>query len=101
MEDNSQQFCQKISTEEFEIQRDVLSEYALADLLRSIMTNNSLTDRDKLKWIKQFKSYHPEVYDLYFTDQLKTENKLRSKPKKNTIRSQNSNLFKRFLSIRL
>jgi hypothetical protein len=30
-----------------------MSEYALADLLRSIMTDDKLSDREKLKWIKQ------------------------------------------------
>ncbi|CAG2100175.1 unnamed protein product [Medioppia subpectinata] len=63
-ERNADQYCEKITAEEFELQRDVMSEYALADLLKSIMTDDRLTDRDKLKWIKQFKSYHPDVYDF-------------------------------------
>ncbi|CAG2162925.1 unnamed protein product [Oppiella nova] len=47
------QYCQKVTADEFELQRDVMSEYALADLLKSIMTDDRLSDRDKLKWIKQ------------------------------------------------
>lgn len=46
-------FCEKISLNEFELQRDVLSEMALSDLLESIMRDDTLTERDKLKWIKQ------------------------------------------------
>lgn len=61
-------FCEKISLNEFELQRDVLSEMALSDLLESIMRDDTLTERDKLKWIKQFKMYHPDVYDIYFTN---------------------------------
>lgn len=51
--DCSQYYCQQITSDEFDLQRDVMSEYALADLLRSIMTDDKLTDREKLKWIKQ------------------------------------------------
>ena len=35
------------------MQRDVLSEVALSELLESIMRDESMSERDKLKWIKQ------------------------------------------------
>ncbi|XP_017494092.1 PREDICTED: DEP domain-containing protein 1A-like, partial [Rhagoletis zephyria] len=46
-------FCQTVTNEEFEMQRDVLSEVALSELLESIMRDESMSERDKLKWIKQ------------------------------------------------
>ncbi|XP_054162437.1 DEP domain-containing protein 1A-like [Oppia nitens] len=99
-EQQVKQYCQTITSEEFELQRDVMSEYALADLLKSIMTDERLSDRDKLKWIKQFKSYHPDVYDLYFTNQIKvskSEEYLNKRSDKKMNRLQNkSNLLKKY-----
>lgn len=46
-------FCKKISNDEFELQRDALSDQALNELLQSIMQDDTISERDKLKWIKQ------------------------------------------------
>lgn len=46
-------YCQKITNDEYEIQRDTLSDMALSDLLQNIMDNDSMSQRDKFKWIKQ------------------------------------------------
>lgn len=35
------------------MQRDVFSEQALTELLESILKSDSMSERDKLKWIKQ------------------------------------------------
>ena len=50
---SSNDYCHKISNEEYELQRDALSDMALSDLLQSIMRDDTLSERDKLKWIKQ------------------------------------------------
>lgn len=55
-------YCQKISSEEFEMQRDVMSEVALSELMESIMRDESMSERDKLKWIKQVSWHLPVIY---------------------------------------
>ena len=54
-EKESNEYCKKISNEEYELQRDQLSDLALNDLLQNIMNDNTISERDKLKWIKQVK----------------------------------------------
>ncbi|KAI7696077.1 hypothetical protein SSS_08129 [Sarcoptes scabiei] len=70
--ESNNEYCLKVTNEEYQIQRDAFSEKALQDLLLSVMNDDSMTERDKLKWIKQFKTYHPDVYDSHITSILRT-----------------------------
>ncbi|KAH9412549.1 Domain found in Dishevelled, Egl-10, and Pleckstrin (DEP), partial [Dermatophagoides pteronyssinus] len=96
-EKESNEYCKKISNEEYELQRDQLSDLALNDLLQNIMNDNTISERDKLKWIKQFKMYHPDVYDVYLTNHNGTVNEQQNEckqkietKKRNRIRSLSS-----------
>ncbi|OTF74791.1 hypothetical protein BLA29_009406 [Euroglyphus maynei] len=79
------------------------------------MQDDTISERDKLKWIKQFKMYHPDVYDVYFTNNCNMIEQCKQKSnvmgKRNRTRSSHSiidsslksdnGLFKRFFSLKI
>ncbi|XP_034870368.1 DEP domain-containing protein 1B isoform X1 [Mirounga angustirostris] len=59
-------FCRQISPEEFEYQRAYGSQEPLAALLEEVITDATLSSKEKKKKLKQFQKSYPEVYQERF-----------------------------------
>ncbi|XP_014662640.1 PREDICTED: DEP domain-containing protein 7-like isoform X2 [Priapulus caudatus] len=63
-------YCEQVSEEEFERQRQETSETALKDLVNSIIDDASTSLRSKKHWLKKLQKCHPDIYDKHFADML-------------------------------
>ncbi|CAN8004121.1 unnamed protein product [Ixodes hexagonus] len=55
-------YCQQVSREQFEAQRQALSERALAELLDDILQNPRISDKERSLRVKQFQHNYPSIY---------------------------------------
>ena len=61
-------YCDMVTDEEYKQQATTTTEIALKDLMNSILDNTSISLKEKKERLKQFKKYHQEIYDKYFSD---------------------------------
>ncbi|XP_068240420.1 DEP domain-containing protein 1A-like isoform X2 [Palaemon carinicauda] len=86
-------YCQQVSQEQYERQRLTGSQQFLVQLLDQILMNDKLTNKEKRKKLKEFKSLYPEVYKERFPQEIqKSENR--------SIRFKNLMKFSSFTSLR-
>lgn len=65
--DRAVQFCQQVSSAEFENQRQPSSQMsALEELLENIVRSENMTDKEKRRRLKQFQRTYPAVYTRRF-----------------------------------
>ncbi|XP_043941541.1 DEP domain-containing protein 1A [Protopterus annectens] len=74
-------FCRQISTEEFEQQKTVSSQAAIAELLESILKDKNLSLKDKRKKLKQFQKEYPDIYKKRFPNTESEAKLFGDKPK--------------------
>ncbi|XP_059922181.1 DEP domain-containing protein 1A isoform X1 [Gadus macrocephalus] len=79
-------FCRQISSVEFEEQRVAASHKAMEDLLEILLTDRSITDKDRQKRLKQFRKQYPDIYSRRIPASDREEKKPKIKPPLLTIR---------------
>ncbi|KAM4712420.1 DEP domain-containing protein 4 [Anableps anableps] len=60
-------FCQRVSPQEYEDQRDATTLESLRQLLRDISSNQSMAAKEKRKLLKEFEKHHPVVFLQHFS----------------------------------
>lgn len=59
-------FCQRVTPQEYEDQREATTLESLRQLLRDILSNNSMAAKEKRKLLKEFEKHHPVVFLQHF-----------------------------------
>ncbi|KAM6895283.1 DEP domain-containing protein 4 [Xenentodon cancila] len=60
-------FCQQVTSQEYEDQREATTLESLKQLLRDISSNKSLPDKERKKLLKEFEKHHPVVFLQHFS----------------------------------
>ncbi|XP_043963656.1 DEP domain-containing protein 4 isoform X1 [Gambusia affinis] len=60
-------FCQRVTLQEYEDQRDATTLESLRQLLRDISSNTNMTAKQKRKLLKEFEKHHPVVFLQHFS----------------------------------
>ncbi|XP_027900007.1 DEP domain-containing protein 4 isoform X1 [Xiphophorus couchianus] len=60
-------FCQRVTPQEYEDQRDATTLESLRQLLRDISSNTNMTAKQKRKLLKEFEKHHPVVFLQHFS----------------------------------
>ncbi|KAG1676203.1 DEP domain-containing protein 1A [Nymphon striatum] len=89
-------FCERISSVEFEGQKQV-SQNNMLELLDGIISNRKLSEREKKKKLLQFKEIYPDVYSKRFPDDENTVDRVL----KTKLKSSKPQLLTRIKSIRI
>ncbi|KAG8177162.1 hypothetical protein JTE90_021756 [Oedothorax gibbosus] len=61
-------YCELVSRQQYEEQKASVSNEALLGLLRSILQDPDISDKERRRKMKLFKESHPEVYHLQFPE---------------------------------
>ncbi|XP_076010481.1 DEP domain-containing protein 1A isoform X1 [Genypterus blacodes] len=72
-------FCHQISSAEFEQQKLASSQKAMEELLEVLLTDQSISEKDRRKKLKQFQKLYPDIYSRRFPSDR--ENKQDNNPK--------------------
>ncbi|XP_067122366.1 DEP domain-containing protein 1A-like isoform X1 [Centruroides vittatus] len=86
-------YCEQVSLPQYEEQKNILSQQALANLLENLISNPNMSDKEKRRKIKQFKENHLNIYLNRFPNEDAEAAFFAKKPKQN--------LLSRILSVRL
>ncbi|XP_074525328.1 DEP domain-containing protein 1A isoform X2 [Halichoeres trimaculatus] len=73
-------FCHQISGAEFEQQKQESSQKAMEELLEILLTDQSMSEKDRRKKLKQFQKQYPDIYDRRCPPSDSENNKPKIKP---------------------
>lgn len=59
-------FCQRVTRQEYEDQREATTLESLRQLLRDILSNKRMAAKEKRKLLKEFEKHHPVVFLQHF-----------------------------------
>uniref|UniRef100_T1IT99 DEP domain-containing protein n=1 Tax=Strigamia maritima TaxID=126957 RepID=T1IT99_STRMM len=87
-------YCEQVSKQQYENQKENHSRRALKDLLDSLLEDEKLSQKDKLKKLKKFKEAYPDIYREKMINNEKFQ-------VKNEKESSKRSLFQRVKSLRI
>lgn len=73
-------FCSQISSTEFEQQKQAASQKAMEELLEMLVTDQSISQKERHKKLKQFQKLYPEIYRRRFPPSERESSKPKIKP---------------------
>ncbi|XP_075901590.1 DEP domain-containing protein 1A isoform X2 [Nelusetta ayraudi] len=73
-------FCSQISSTEFEQQKLAASQKAMEELLEMLVTDQSISQKERHKKLKQFQKLYPEIYRRRFPPSERESSKPKIKP---------------------
>lgn len=60
-------FCQQVTSQEYEDQREATTLESLKQLLHNISSSKSMSVKDKRRLLKEFEKHHPVVFLQHFS----------------------------------
>ncbi|XP_064122053.1 DEP domain-containing protein 1A-like isoform X2 [Macrobrachium nipponense] len=94
-------YCQQVSQEQYERQRLTGSQQFLVQLLDQILMNDKLSNKEKRKKLKEFKSLYPEVYKERCPQEAMEKTENRSLKFKNLMKFSSFTSLRRRRTLRL
>lgn len=74
-------FCRQISSREFEEQRLTVSQVAIAELLDLLLSDTSMSGKERRKKLQQFQKQYPDIFSRKFPTPESQAQVLEDKPK--------------------